>query len=139
MVCEGGKIKDISEVGCPIGTEVEVRNIFYNLPVKRKFLKSIRSELRYALNHFLRLSLSHPDISFKFIHDGRVLHELLKTESAMVRIEAILGREVYHHLRSSNLRTGRSRFQVSLVFLPFQKGMPMGFISMSMNDLSKIE
>ena len=99
VVCEGGEIKGISEVGCPIGTEVEVGNIFYNLPVKRKFLRSIRSELRYALNHFLRLSLSHPSIAFKFIHDGRVLHELLRTESSMVRIEAILGREVYHHLR----------------------------------------
>jgi DNA mismatch repair protein MutL len=106
VVCEGGKIKDISEVGCPIGTEVEVRNIFYNLPVKRKFLKSIRSELRYALNHFLRLSLSHPDISFKLIHDDRVLHELPKTESAMVRIEAILGREVYHHLRPLEFENG---------------------------------
>jgi len=106
VVCEGGEIKGISEVGCPIGTEVEVRNIFYNLPVKRKFLRSIRSELRYALSHFLRLSLSHPAISFKFIHDDRVLHELLKTESAMVRIEAILGREIYHHLRPLEFEDG---------------------------------
>jgi len=98
-VCEGGEIKSISEIGCPLGTEVEVKNIFYNIPVKRKFLKSIRSELRYCLNHFLRLSLSHPLISFKFIHDGRMLHEYLKTESPLVRIEAILGREIYDHLR----------------------------------------
>ncbi|MGA2463111.1 MAG: DNA mismatch repair endonuclease MutL [Thermodesulfobacteriota bacterium] len=99
-VCEGGEIKGISEVGCPLGTEVEVQNIFYNIPVKRKFLKSIRSELRYCLNHFLRLSLSHPSISFKFIHDGRMLYEHLKTESPLVRIEAILGREIYDHLRA---------------------------------------
>ncbi len=99
MVCEGGEIKGISEVGCPPGTEVEAKNIFYNIPVKRKFLKSIRSELRYSLNHFLRLSLSHPLISFKFIHDGRLLHEYPKTESPSVRIEAILGREMYSHLR----------------------------------------
>jgi DNA mismatch repair protein MutL len=58
-ICKGGEINSISEVGCPIGTEVEVKNIFYNIPVKRKFLKSIRSELRYSLSHFLRLSLSH--------------------------------------------------------------------------------
>jgi DNA mismatch repair protein MutL len=99
-VCEGGEIKGISEVGCPLGTEVEVQNIFYNIPVKRKFLKSIRSELRYCLNHFLRLSLSHPSITFKFIHDGRMLYEHLKTESPSVRIEAILGREIYDHLRA---------------------------------------
>ena len=98
-VCEGGEIKRIAEIGHPIGTEIEVKNIFYNIPVKRKFLKSIRSELRYALNHFIRLSLSHPSISFKFIHDGRTLHEFAKTESSLVRIEAIFGKEIYQHLQ----------------------------------------
>src|SRR4030043_1917481 len=99
VICEGGEVKRISEIGCPIGTEVEVKNIFYNIPVKRKFLKSIRSELRYALHHFLRLSLSHPRISFKFIHDGHTLHEHLRTESTIIRIEAIWGKVVYAHLQ----------------------------------------
>jgi DNA mismatch repair protein MutL len=98
-ICEGGEIKRIAEIGCPLGTEVEVKNIFYNIPVKRKFLKSTRSELRYALLHFLRLSLSHPSISFKFIHDGRTLHEHPQTTSPSARIEAIFGREIYAHLR----------------------------------------
>lgn len=97
-ICEGGEVKRISEIGCPVGTEVEVKNIFYNIPVKRKFLKSIRSELRPALQHFLRLSLAHPSISFKFIHDGRSLHEHPKTGSPLVRIEAIFGKEIYSHL-----------------------------------------
>jgi DNA mismatch repair protein MutL len=105
-VCEGGEIKSISEIGCPIGTEVEVRQIFYNIPVKRKFLKSIRSELRYSLNHFLRLSLSHPFISFKLIHDRRMLHEHPKTESPLVRIEAVLGREIVDHLQPYELHFG---------------------------------
>jgi DNA mismatch repair protein MutL len=109
VVCEGGEIKSISEVGCPPGTEVEVQNIFYNVPVKRKFLKSIPSELRYCLNHFLRLSLSHPSISFKFIHDGRLLQEHLKTESPLVRIEAILGREMVDHLQRCEFDDGEIR------------------------------
>jgi DNA mismatch repair protein MutL len=99
VICEGGEIKSISETGCPIGTEVEVKQLFYNIPVKRKFLKSIRSELRFALRHFLRLSLSYPTISFKFIHDGRTLHEYPKTETFLVRIEAIFGKEIYSHLQ----------------------------------------
>ncbi len=106
VICEGGEIKSISETGCPIGTEVEVKNIFYNIPVKRKFLKSIRSELRYAVNHFLRLSLSHPSISFKLIHDGRTLHEYLKSESPLVRIEAIFGKEIYPHLQPIGFEDG---------------------------------
>ncbi|PIV24919.1 MAG: hypothetical protein COS40_00660 [Deltaproteobacteria bacterium CG03_land_8_20_14_0_80_45_14] len=107
LICEGGRIKSISEIGCPLGTEVEVRNLFYNIPVKRKFLKSIRSELRYVLNHFLRLSLSHPMISFKFIHDGRTLHEHLKTESPLVRIEVIFGKEICRHLRPIEFEDGK--------------------------------
>ena len=109
VTCEGGEIKGISEIGCPIGTEVEVRNLFYNIPVKRKFLKSIRSELRYALHHFLRLSLSHPSISFRFIHDGRTLHEYPKTESTLVRIEAIFGKEIYGHLQPIQFEDGEIR------------------------------
>jgi DNA mismatch repair protein MutL len=106
VICEGGEIKGISEIGCPIGTEVEVKDLFYNIPVKRKFLKSIRSELRYALSHFLRLSLSHPTISFKFVHDGRTLHEHLKTESPLARIEAIFGKEIYRHLQPIGFEEG---------------------------------
>jgi DNA mismatch repair protein MutL len=109
VICEGGEIKSISEVGCPIGTEVEVKNIFYNIPVKRKFLKSIRSELRYALNHFVRQSLSHPSISFKLIHEGRMVHEYLKTDFPLVRIEAILGKEIYDHLKRLEFEDGEVR------------------------------
>jgi len=109
VICEGGQILSISEIGCPVGTEVEVKHLFYNIPVKRKFLKSIRSELRSALNHFLRLSLSHPTISFKFIHDGRTLLEHLKTESPLVRIEAILGKEIYRHLQPIGFEEGEIR------------------------------
>ena len=106
VVCEGGEIKTVSEVGCPSGTEIEVQNIFYNVPVKRKFLKSIPSELRSCLNHFLRLSLSHPSITFKFMHDGRMLQEHLKTESPLVRIEDILGREVVEQLQRCEFDDG---------------------------------
>ena len=109
VVCEGGEIRDVSETGFPAGTEVEVTHLFYNIPVKRKFLKSIRSELRYALNHFIRLSLSHPAISFKLIHDGRPLHEHHRTESPLARIEAILGKEVYGHLQPIEFEQGEIR------------------------------
>jgi DNA mismatch repair protein MutL len=98
-VCEGGEVKQVTETGCPVGTELEIRDLFYNLPVKRKFLKSIRSELRGCLHPFLRLSLSYPEISFRLIHEGRLLYEFPRTESHSVRVEAILGKEIYDHLR----------------------------------------
>lgn len=122
VVCEGGELKSISEVGCPIGTEVEVHNIFFNIPVKRKFLKSIQTEFRHCLLHFLRLSLSHPSMAFKFIHDGRVLHEHLKTESPIVRIEAIFGTEVYRHLRPLGFEDGEIHLAGFASLPSFSKG-----------------
>jgi DNA mismatch repair protein MutL len=98
-VCEGGEVKRVTETGCPVGTELVVRNLFYNLPVKRKFLKSVRSELRGCLHPFLRLSLCYPEISFRLIHEGRILYEFPRTESHSVRVEAIVGKEIYDHLR----------------------------------------
>jgi DNA mismatch repair protein MutL len=121
VFCEGGEIKRISEIGCAIGTEVDVKNIFYNIPVKRKFLKSIRSELRYAVHHFLRLSLAHPSILFKLIHDGRTLHEYLKSESPLVRIEAVLGKEIYLHLRPVGFEDGEIGLSGFASLPPFSK------------------
>lgn len=99
VICEAGEIKSISEIGCPVGTEVEVKDLFHNIPVKRKFLKSIHSEFRNILNQFLRLSLSYPNISFKLIHNGKMVYEYPKTESLLVRIEAIMGKDIYGHLK----------------------------------------
>ncbi len=98
VISEGGEIQHLSETGCPVGTEVEVHDLFYNVPVRRKFLKSIRTELRYALLQFHRICLAYPSITFKFIHDGRLLDELIKTDSLWVRVEAVLGRQVVDHL-----------------------------------------
>jgi DNA mismatch repair protein MutL len=106
VCCEGGEIKAVSEVGCPVGTEVEVEKLFFNVPVKRKFLKSIRSELRHCLNHFLRLSLSRSSISFRFIHDGRTLEEHIRTDSPRVRMEAIFGREIVDQLQAFEFEEG---------------------------------
>jgi len=126
LICEGGEIKSISEVGCPIGTEIEVKNIFYNIPVKRKFLKSIRTEFQHSLNHFLKLSLAHPSILFKFIHDDRLLYEHLKTESHRVRIEALLGREIYEHLQAFEFEDGEIQISGFGSLPTFSKGSADG-------------
>ncbi len=109
VLCEGGVIKNISSVGGPVGTEIEVKSLFYNVPVKRKFLKSIPSELRQSMNHFLRLSLSHPTISFKLIHEGRILQDHLGTDSLRVRIESVLGREAWEQMKPFEFEDGEIR------------------------------
>jgi DNA mismatch repair protein MutL len=122
LLCEGGEIRSTTEVGCPVGTEVEVKNLFYNIPVKRKFVKSIQTELRHSLNHFLRLSLAHPSVSFKFVHEGRILYEYLKTDSPRIRVEAILGREIYGHLQPIEFEEGETHLRGFASLPSFSKG-----------------
>ncbi len=121
IICEGGVIKNISSIGCPVGTEIEVRNLFYNVPVKRKFLKSIPTELRQSLNHFIRLSLSHPTIYFKLIHEGRILQEHLGTDSLKIRIESVLGREAWEQMRPFEFEDGEIRVSGFMSLPTFSK------------------
>jgi DNA mismatch repair protein MutL len=122
LLCEGGEIRRTTEVGCPVGTEVEVKNLFYNIPVKRKFVKSIQTELRHSLNHFLRLSLAHPSVSFKFVHEGRILYEYPRTDSPKARVEAILGREIYGHLQPVEFEDGETHLRGFASLPSFSKG-----------------
>lgn len=70
-VTEGGEEIAFEEIGCPEGTTFVVRNLFYNTPARRKFLKSAMTESGYVEAFVQRLALSHPDISFKFICDNK--------------------------------------------------------------------
>ena len=74
-VIEGGKEKVLEEAGCPSGTTFLVRNLFYNTPARKKFLKSAVTEGGHINELMERLALSRPDISFKYINNGKtVLH-----------------------------------------------------------------
>ncbi len=68
---EGGQIIDISDAGCAVGTTMIVREIFYNTPARMKFLKKDSSEGNFVAAAVEKLALSHPEISFRFIRDGK--------------------------------------------------------------------
>lgn len=70
-VIEGGEEKALEEVGAPDGTTFIVRNLFFNTPVRRKFLKTAATEAGYVNALIEHLSLSHPDISFRFINNNQ--------------------------------------------------------------------
>lgn len=71
-VIEGAVEKTCEECGCPDGTTFVVRDIFYNVPARLKFLKKDVSEGNFAADLVTKLTLSHPEISFKFIKDNKV-------------------------------------------------------------------
>ena len=70
-VIEGGEEKSCDEIGCPEGTTFIIRDLFFNTPARRKFLKSKMTEAGYVESFIQRLALSHPTISFKFICDNK--------------------------------------------------------------------
>ena len=70
-VIEGGKEKEVEAVGCPDGTTFIVRNLFYNTPARRKFLKTPVTEGGYISEIVEKLAMSHPDISFRFINNNQ--------------------------------------------------------------------
>lgn len=70
-VIEGSKEVADEEIGAPDGTTFIVRNLFYNVPARRKFLKTAQTEGGYISDLMERMALSHPDVSFKFINNGQ--------------------------------------------------------------------
>ena len=68
---DGGEEKSCDDIGCPDGTTIIVRNLFYNTPARRKFLKTAATEAAYINDLAGRLALSHPAVSFKFINNNQ--------------------------------------------------------------------
>lgn len=94
----GGEIISVSKTGITVGTEIEVRNIFYNTPARLKFLKSASTELNNINDTIVRLSLSNTLISFRFSHNDREMINLQKSEDIISRIRAIFGSELAENL-----------------------------------------
>ena len=70
VILEAGDIQNMEECGCPYGTTITVRDLFYNTPARRKFLKTERSETTACTQTAVRCALSRPDISIHYIKDG---------------------------------------------------------------------
>ena len=79
------------EVSCPIGSNFTVRNLFYNIPARRKFLKSDNVELRHIVEEFQRVALTRPDLAFTLTHNGKDIHVLKPAKSLKFRIQDLLG------------------------------------------------
>ena len=88
---EGNQIKNKQEVICQQGASFEVKNLFYNVPARRNFLKSDAIELGHIQTEFERVALAHPELQFSFQHNGQDILQLPAGNSRM-RIAAIFGK-----------------------------------------------
>lgn len=73
---EGSELKTQESVSCPKGTNFQVKNLFFNVPARRNFLKSNPVEMKHVLDEFQRVSLAHPDIAFTLYHNDVEVYNL---------------------------------------------------------------
>ena len=92
LTIAGSKIIDQQPVACPVGCNFRVENLFYNVPARRKFLKSNATELNNILTAYERIALVYPDIHFTFHHNGAELMNL-KPCSLRQRITDVFGKQ----------------------------------------------
>lgn len=91
IINHGGEFIDIVETGCPEGTTIIVRNLFYNTPARLKFLKSTRAESARISDIMGRLIIGNPNVSIKYINNGRIVYHSPGNGSLMSSIMAVYG------------------------------------------------
>jgi DNA mismatch repair protein MutL len=98
LTVEGGSFGSVRSCGCPPGTVIEVRNLFYNTPVRRTFLKSDLTESGHVVDMFSRIALAHPGIHLTHRSGGRIVHDLPAVAGTRERIAIFFGRELAESL-----------------------------------------
>ncbi len=94
IYAEGGKIKNADEIGLPRGTVIEVRNLFFNLPARKKFLRKEQTELGHAADVVTKQALANPTVSFRLKHNDRKMLDLRREKGVRERVAALLGRSL---------------------------------------------
>ncbi len=97
------------ETSCPQGSSFAVRNLFYNVPARRKFLKSDNVELKHIIEEFTRVALTRPDIAFTLTHNKKDLFVLRKAQSLKFRIQDLMGTTVAGELVDVSAETSVMR------------------------------
>jgi len=90
----GGQAGAVTPCGCPVGTVVEVRQLFFNTPVRRKFLRATQTEMGHVTDAFIRIALVHPRVHFTLQHNDRSVYDLPPVDSWRERIVTFFGGEI---------------------------------------------
>jgi len=90
----GGQVGTVVPCGCPVGSVVEVRQLFFNTPVRRKFLRATQTEMGHVTEAFIRIALVHPQIHFTLLHNDRSVYDLPAVDSWRERIQTFFGSEI---------------------------------------------
>ncbi len=98
VMVNGGKIEYVRDGGDAPGTQIEVRSLFFNLPARRKFLRTENTESSHVEQQIHLQAIGHPEIGFVFVNDERVVHQLPATANLRDRIRDLCGSELTNEL-----------------------------------------
>ena len=104
IIIEGSRVVDQQPVNCPVGANFAVKNLFFNIPARRKFLKSNQTELSNILTEFERIALAHPEISFS-LHSGGAAMMNLPAGNFKLRILGVFGKRLEAKLIPVEVKT----------------------------------
>jgi DNA mismatch repair protein MutL len=97
VVINGSKVETQEPCSCPVGSSFSVKNLFFNIPARRKFLKSDNTEIRHIVNEFQKIVLAHPDIRFSLHHNESEIYNLL-SGNLRQRVIGVFGKQINQDL-----------------------------------------
>jgi DNA mismatch repair protein MutL len=109
VVVSGSKVEMQEPCSCPVGSSFSVKNLFFNIPARRKFLKSDNTEIRHIVNEFQKIVLAHPDIRFSLHHNDTEIYNLAAVNLRQ-RIIGVFGKQINQDLIT--LETGTNLINI---------------------------
>jgi DNA mismatch repair protein MutL len=103
IIVEGGAIKKVSDAGAPPGTMVTVKQLFFNTPARRKFLKTIDTEMGHIADTVARLAMGWPGVQFQLLHNGKLIKSFSATNIPDERVVDVLGLNLANELEKIEL------------------------------------
>lgn len=98
IIIAGSRVENQQPVACPDGSSFSVKNLFFNIPARRKFLKTNNTELKHIITEFQRIVLTHPQIAFRLRHNETDIYHLPAVANLRQRITGVFGKNANAHL-----------------------------------------
>ncbi|MFO7494996.1 MAG: DNA mismatch repair endonuclease MutL [Desulfobacterales bacterium] len=109
ITVEGGRIQKVAETGAPPGTMISVRQLFFNTPVRRKFLKTVNTEMGHIADTVASIAMGWPGVQFKLVHNAKTVKSWPAAAAPLDRVTDILGRDLQRALQAFEFDDGHAR------------------------------
>ena len=113
VIVTGGKLDDVRPAGASVGTTIQVEDLFFNTPARKKFLKTNHTEAAHISDFLMKLALSHPEIAFRFINNGKLAMITPGSGSLKETIKAVYGTQVGESLLTLAMENPSEELKIS--------------------------